>query len=116
MANYTGFWLFVPAVITGKVGDHRVRFVKFDGVAEFMTESAVQVYRDWKLDFSVNCPTHHWQTGPVERGHSIHQNSLRTMGSFVTLRHFCREKKFFCQLKFKISSFMQDLMLVLILI
>jgi hypothetical protein len=68
--------------IRGKVGDDRVRFVKFDGGAEFRTESAVQVYREWKLDFSVNCPTHHWQTGPVERGHSIHQNSMRTTGSF----------------------------------
>ena len=68
--------------IRGKVGDDRVRFVKFDGGAEFMTESAVQVYREWKLDFSVNCPTHHWQTGPVERGHSIHQDGMRTTGSF----------------------------------
>jgi hypothetical protein len=72
-------------LIRGKVGDDCVRFVKFDGGAEFMTESAVQFYHDWKLDFSVNCPTHHWQTGPVELGHSIHQNSMRTMGS---LAHF----------------------------
>jgi hypothetical protein len=34
------------------------------------------------LDFSLNCPTHHWQTGPVELGHSIYQNSMRTTGSF----------------------------------
>ena len=49
-----------------------------------MTESAVQVYRDWNLDFSVNCPTHHWEleTGPVEQGHSIHQDCMRTTGSF----------------------------------
>ncbi len=66
----------------GKVGDDRVRFVKFDGGAEFRTKSAVQIYSEWKLDFSVNCPTHHWQTGPVERGHSIHQNSMCTTGSF----------------------------------
>ncbi len=62
---------------------YSVRLVKFDGGAELMTESAVQVYHDWKLDFSVNCPTHHWQTGPVEEGHSIHQKSMRTMGSFA---------------------------------
>jgi hypothetical protein len=69
--------------IRGKVGDDRVRFVKFDGGAEFVTEAALQTYRAWKLDFSVNCPTHHWQTGPVERGHSIHQDSMRTMGSYA---------------------------------
>ncbi len=68
--------------IRGKVGDDCVRFVKFDGGAEFRTESVVHVYREWKLDFSVNCPTHYWQTGPVERGRSIHQNSMHTTGSF----------------------------------
>jgi hypothetical protein len=67
--------------IRGKVGDDRVRFVKFDGGAEFVTESALEIYRTWKLDFSINCPTHHWQTGPVERGHSIHQDVMRTVGS-----------------------------------
>jgi hypothetical protein len=35
-------------------------FVKFDGDAEFMTGPAFQVYRDWKLDISVNHSTHHW--------------------------------------------------------
>jgi hypothetical protein len=35
-----------------------------------------------ELDFSMNCPTHHLKTGPVERGHSIHQNSMHTTGSF----------------------------------
>ncbi len=30
----------------------------------------------------MNFPTHHWQTGPVQRGHSIHQNSMLTTGSF----------------------------------
>jgi hypothetical protein len=81
-----------------------------------MTESAVQVYRDWKLDFSVNYPTHHWQTGPVEHGHSIHQNSMRTIGSFADTHHFCGDKIFFCKLKFTISSFMLELMFVLILV
>jgi hypothetical protein len=69
--------------IRGKVGDDRVRFVKFDGGPEFVTEAAVQIYRAWKLDYSVNCPAHHWQTGPAERGHSIHQDSIRTMGSYA---------------------------------
>ena len=68
--------------IRGKVGDDRVRFVKFDGGAEFVTEAALQIYRAWKLDFSINCPTHHWQTAPAERGHSIHQDIMRTMGSY----------------------------------
>ena len=68
--------------IRGKVGDDRVRYVKFDGGAEFVSEPALQVYRAWKLDFSINCPTHHWQTGPVERGHSIHQDGMRTTGSY----------------------------------
>jgi len=36
----------------------------------------------WKLDYSVNCPANHWQTGPVERGHSIHQDVMRTVGSY----------------------------------
>ena len=67
--------------IRGKVGDDRVRFVKFDGGPEFVTEAALVKYREWKLDFTVNCPAHHWQTGPVERGHSIHQDCMRTMGS-----------------------------------
>jgi hypothetical protein len=53
------------------------------GGAEFVTEAALQTYRAGKLDISVNCPTHHWQTGPVERGHSIHQDSMRTMGSYA---------------------------------
>ncbi len=55
----------------GKVGYDCVRFDIFDEGAELRTESAVQVSLDWKLDFSVNCATHDWQTGPVERGHSI---------------------------------------------
>ena len=63
------------------VGDDRVRLVKFDGGPEFMTEAALQIFRTWKIDFRVNCPTHHWQTGPVERGHLIHQDSMRSMAS-----------------------------------
>jgi hypothetical protein len=69
--------------IRGLVGDDRVRFVKFDGAPEFVTEPALENFRAWKLDFNVNCPTHHWQTGPVERGHLIHQDSMRTMGSYA---------------------------------
>jgi hypothetical protein len=45
--------------IRGKVGDDRVRFVKFDGGGEFVTEAALQTYRLWKLDYSINYPTHH---------------------------------------------------------
>jgi hypothetical protein len=67
--------------IRGLVGDGRVRFVKFDGAPEFVTEPALEIFRTWKIDFRVNCPTHHWQTAPVERGHLIHQDSMRTMGS-----------------------------------
>ena len=67
--------------IRGLVGDGRVRFVKFDGAPEFVTEPAMEIFRAWKLDFRINCPAHHWQTGPVERGHLIHQDSMRTMGS-----------------------------------
>jgi hypothetical protein len=40
------------------------------------------LYRAWKLDYSVNCPTHHWQTVPVERGHSFHQDVMHTVGSY----------------------------------
>jgi hypothetical protein len=69
--------------IRGKVGDDRVRFVEFDGGPEFVTDAALQTYRAWKLDYSINCPTHHWQTAPAERGHSIHQDSMRTMGSYA---------------------------------
>ena len=36
--------------IRGKVGDDRVRFVKFDGGAEFVTESVLEVYRAWNLE------------------------------------------------------------------
>jgi hypothetical protein len=30
-----------------------------------MTGPAFQDYRDWKLDISVNCSTHHWHPGPA---------------------------------------------------
>ena len=36
--------------IRGLVGNARVRFVKFDGGSEFVTEDALQVYRAWQLD------------------------------------------------------------------
>jgi hypothetical protein len=48
-----------------------------------MTEAALQIYRNWIIDFRVNCPTHHWQTSPVERGHLIHQDSMSSMASYA---------------------------------
>ena len=69
--------------VRGLVGDDRVRFVKFDGAPEFITETVLSLFRAWKIDYNINCPAHHWQTGAVERGHLTHQNSLRTMASYA---------------------------------
>jgi hypothetical protein len=63
------------------VGDDRVRFVKFDNAAEFVAESALEIHGAWILAFSVN---HHGQTGPVEQGNSIHQDSMRTVRSYAS--------------------------------
>ena len=67
--------------VRGKVGDDRIRFLKFDGGPEFTTEPSNEIMRAWKLDFDQSCPDHHYQVGEVERGHSIHQNAMRTMSS-----------------------------------
>ena len=37
--------------------------------------------RAWKIDSDQSCPDHHYQVGEVARGHSIHQNAMRTMSS-----------------------------------
>jgi len=66
---------------SGKVGDDSVCFVKSDEGPGFVTEAALVKYREWKLDFTVNCPAHHRQTGSVEHGHSVHQDCMHTMGS-----------------------------------
>ncbi len=42
--------------ILSKVGDDRVRCVKFDGGPEFVTEAALQTYRVWKLDLLYQLP------------------------------------------------------------
>jgi len=67
--------------VRGKVGDDRIRFLKFDGGPEFTTEPSNEIMRAWKLDYDKSCPDHHYQVGEVERGHSIHQNAMRTMSS-----------------------------------
>ena len=69
--------------LRGLVADTRVRFVQFDAGSEFVIEDALPVSRAWQRDYSINCPTHHWQTGPVEQGHSKHQDSKRSMGLFA---------------------------------
>ena len=61
----------------GKVGDDRIRFLKFDGYPEFTTEPSNAIMRAWKIDYDQSC----YQVGEVERGHSIHQNAMRTMCS-----------------------------------
>ena len=67
--------------VRGKVGDDRIRFLKFDGGPEFITEPSNAIMRAWKIDYDQSCPDHHYQVGEVERGHSIHQNAMRTMCS-----------------------------------
>ena len=61
--------------VRGKVGDDRIRFLKFDGYPEFTTEPSNAIMRAWKIDYDQSC----YQVGEVERGHSIHQNAMRTM-------------------------------------
>ncbi len=81
-----------------------------------MTESAVQVYRDSKQDFSVNCPTPYWQTGPDKRGHSIHQSSMHTTGSFADTPSILCGQNFLLSVEVYNIKLHAGLMFVLILI
>ena len=58
--------------LRGLVADSRVHFVQFDAGSEFVTEDALSVSCAWQRDYSINRQTHHWQTDPVEQGHSHH--------------------------------------------
>jgi hypothetical protein len=57
--------------------------LKFDEGPKIVTEAAPQTYCAGKLDYSIYCPPHHWKTAPAERGRSIHQDSVCTMGSYA---------------------------------
>jgi hypothetical protein len=102
--------------IRGKVGDDRVRFVKFDGGAEFRTESAVQVYCEWKLDFSVNCPNIIGRQVLLNAVIPFIRTVCAQLVLFLTLLPFYGDKIISCPLKFTISSFMLVLLYVPILI
>jgi hypothetical protein len=59
-SDFVSILNYILRNIRSKVHADTGCFIQFDGGAEFMTGPAFQVYRDWKLDISVNCSTHHW--------------------------------------------------------
>ena len=80
-------FIVVMKAMLGRVrslkGVNWVCFLKCDGAREFETEEVLDVYRTFNIDYSVNCPDNHAQTGVAERGHGTEQRSMRPMQSYA---------------------------------